>query len=212
MRDVAHHAGGVSFTLTGPGTSVAVSLPKPGTHLATNAAGVLTLLALEGFDVHEAARSLEAFSGVRRRYEVRAVVNDITIVDDYAHHPTEVAATITAASLSATGRVIAVFQPHRYTRTANLGPEFGAPLALADEVFVTDVYAAGEEPIIGVSGRLVAEAAGAEGARVTYVPRLSEIPDLVATTASEGDVVLLLGAGDITSIAGPVAQAIARPS
>ena len=212
MRDVAHQAGGVSFTLDGPGTSVAVSLPKPGTHLATNAAGVLTLLALEGFDVHEAARSLETFSGVRRRYDVRAVVNDITIVDDYAHHPTEVAATITAASLSATGRVIAVFQPHRYTRTANLGPEFGAPLALADEVFVTDVYAAGEEPIIGVSGRLVAEAAGAEGAKVTYVPRLAEVPDLVATTASQGDVVLLLGAGDITSIAGAVAQAIARPS
>ncbi len=208
VADIRHDGGGVAFMLDGPGTLIEVSLPKPGTHLAMNAAGVLVLLASAGFDPLEAARSLGDFSGVRRRYEVRARVDGVTIVDDYAHHPTEVEATIRAASLGGGGRVLAVFQPHRYTRTADLGPDFGAPLAVADEVIVTDVYSAGEEPIIGVSGRLVARAAEAAGADVRYVPRLTDVPEVVATRAAKGDTVLLMGAGDITSLAGPVARAI----
>jgi UDP-N-acetylmuramate--alanine ligase len=208
ITDLRHGSGRVAFTLVGPDARVDVELPKPGTHLASNAAGVLTMLALEGFDISLAASAMEGFSGVRRRYEIKADVRGVQVVDDYAHHPTEVAATIEAASLGSSGRVIAVFQPHRYTRTADLGPDFGAPLALADIVLVSDIYSAGEHPIIGVSGRLVAGAAEAAGADVTYVPRIIDLPEAIAAIAREGDTVLLLGAGDITTIAGPVARAI----
>jgi UDP-N-acetylmuramate--alanine ligase len=212
ITELDHGPSGVSFTLTGRGANTRVSLPKPGTHLASNAAGVLAMMAMQGYDVAAAASAMSGFSGVRRRYEVRAEVEGVTIVDDYAHHPTEVAATIEAAALGSAGRVIAVFQPHRYTRTADLGPEFGAPLAVADVVFVTDVYAAGEDPIIGVSGRLVANATEAAGGDVTYVPRISDLPDELAATVRPGDTVLLLGAGAITSIAGAVASAIGGSS
>jgi UDP-N-acetylmuramate--alanine ligase len=194
--------------LAGPDQHIEVRLATPGTHLASNAAGVLALLAQLDFKVEDASSALREFSGVRRRYEIRGRVSGVTIVDDYAHHPTEVAATIGAAATGTEGRVIAVFQPHRYTRTADLGPQFGEPLALADYVIVTDVYAAGEVPIIGVSGRIVSEAAVAAGADTTYVQNLTDVGAMVADLVEPGDTVLLLGAGDITSLAQPIALAI----
>ncbi|GMQ93478.1 MAG: UDP-N-acetylmuramate--L-alanine ligase [Acidimicrobiia bacterium] len=208
ITSLEHSGGGVGFTLVGPRGSTDVSLRKPGEHLASNAAGVLALLGESGYDVGAASRALEGFAGVRRRYEIRAKVGGVTIVDDYAHHPTEVAATVAAASVGSEGRVIVVFQPHRYTRTADLAPAFGAPLALADTVIVTDVYPAGERPMIGVSGRLVAEATEAAGGNVRFIPRLSDVADVVASDVRPGDILLLLGAGDITSIATDVAKAI----
>jgi UDP-N-acetylmuramate--alanine ligase len=208
IKDLGHHDGSVSFRLEGAAGTTDVTLPKPGEHLASNAAGVLALLAESGIDIESAAAGLSQFRGVRRRYEIAAIVDGITIIDDYAHHPTEVAATISAASVGSSGRVIAVFQPHRYTRTADLAPEFGAPLALADEVIVSDIYAAGERPIIGVTGRLVSQSVEAAGGRVVFVPRLADIPARVAASAVPGDVVLLLGAGDISSISRDVVLAI----
>jgi UDP-N-acetylmuramate--alanine ligase len=208
MSHLEHGGGGVRFRLEGGSEPVDVSLPKPGAHLASNAAGVLVALASIGFDLEAAAAALGGFRGVRRRYEIRAEVGGVTIVDDYAHHPTEVAATIEAASQGGAQRVIAVFQPHRYSRTADLGPRFGAPLALADEVIVTDIYPAGESPIIGVTGRIVAQSVEAAGRPARYVPRLADVPDAIVDIAAEGDTVLLLGAGDITSITGDVAGAI----
>lgn len=209
LSDLAHDSGGsMSFTLSGGAESVAVTLPKPGAHFAANVAGVLVLLAKNGYPLSEAAKALKTFSGVRRRYELRANVAGVSIVDDYAHHPTEVAATITAAKLGTAGKVVVVFQPHRYTRTASLGPAFGEPLALADQVVVTPIYAAGEIPIIGVSGRIVAQSAGAAGAEVSYVAQLGDVSSLVADSVEEGDTVLLLGAGDVTSLAAPLAAAI----
>lgn len=210
MTNLSHGDGGVAFALAGPKGAIDVSLPKPGSHLASNAAGVLAMLAELGHDLAGSAAALSTFEGVRRRFERMAEVGGIVIVDDYAHHPTEVAATIEAAVRAGNGRVIAVFQPHRYTRTADLGPDFGAPLALADEVIVTDVYPAGEEPIIGVSGRLVVQAVEAAGRKATYVERISEIPQLVTGLARDGDIVLLMGAGDITSVVGPLALALER--
>ncbi|MCL1588402.1 MAG: UDP-N-acetylmuramate--L-alanine ligase [Actinomycetia bacterium] len=208
ITDLKHDTGAVSFHLEGAGDSVDVMLPKPGEHLALNAAGVLALLGESGLDVAAAAAALGNFKGVRRRYEITAVVDGITIVDDYAHHPTEVAATIAAASTGSSGNVIAVFQPHRYTRTADLAPEFGAPLALADQVIVSEIYAAGERPIIGVTGRLVSQSVEAAGGNVSFVPRLTDIPVIIAASAQRGDVVLLLGAGDISSISRDVVLAI----
>ncbi len=210
--DHRHVEGGQEFDLVGPETNIEVALGKPGTHLASNAAGVLAFLSELQYEVGAAGTVLRDFPGVRRRFEVRGNVSGVTIVDDYAHHPTEVAAAIGAAALGTDGRVVAVFQPHRYTRTADLGPQFGEPLALADHVIVTDVYGAGEVPIIGVSGRIVAEASEAAGAPTTYVPSLSDVGEVVAGLVAPGDTVLLLGAGDITTVAQSVTLAIrARP-
>ena len=191
----------VSFTLRHGDAEVAVTVPRPGLHVARNAAGVLALLGELGFDVAGAAAGLASFGGVRRRFEVRARIRGITVIDDYAHHPTEVAATIAAARLGGPRRVVAVFQPHRFSRTAEHAGRFGAALATADRVVLTDVYAAGEAPVPGVSGRLVADAAIAAGAAVSYVPRRGDLAGVVAAEAQAGDLVLLMGAGDITLVA-----------
>ena len=209
ITDLEHGSGDVSFRLVGPaGEDQPVTVPLPGTHAARNAAGVLALLSIAGFDLAGAAAGLRDFRGVRRRFEVRGKVRGITVVDDYAHHPTEIGVTISAGRQGGWNRVLAVFQPHRYTRTANLGPEFGAPLAAADSVIVTDVYAADETPIPGVTGKLVAEAVAAAGGSVSYVPALSDVPGRVVAMARPGDLVLLLGAGDITGMAEPLLAAI----
>ncbi len=211
VRDVEHGAGAVKFRLTGPGgIDQPVRVPVPGVHSARNAAGVIALLTSAGYDPAGLADGLEDFRGVRRRFEVRGRVSGVTVVDDYAHHPTEIAATIAAGRLGGWERVWAVFQPHRYTRTANLAPDFGAPLAGADEVIVTDVYSAGEAPMPGVSGKLVAEAAAAAGGNVQYIPNLEDVPDHLLNGVRPGDVVLLLGAGDITGLAEPLLAKLQR--
>jgi len=200
IAGVAHGSGTVSFVLHGPDAAIPVRVPKPGLHVARNAAGVLALLGQLGFDVAAAAKGLARFGGVRRRFDIRGHIGGVTIVDDYAHHPTEVAATIAAASLGHAGRVVAVFQPHRFTRTAEHAAAFGRALAAAGKVFVTEVYAAGETPIPGVSGRTIVAAAGANGADVGYVPRRIDLAGIVAAEARPGDLILLMGAGDITLV------------
>jgi UDP-N-acetylmuramate--alanine ligase len=169
--------------------------------VARNAAGVLALVGELGLDVAGAAAGLSSFGGVRRRFEVRARIGGVTVVDDYAHHPTEVAATIAAARVGEPRRLVAVFQPHRFSRTAEQAGRFGEALAAADRVVVTDVYAAGEAPVPGISGKLVADAAVAGGASVEYVPRRGDLARAIAAQARAGDLVLLMGAGDITLVA-----------
>ncbi len=203
--DARHGAAGVRFRLEHAGDAYEVVVPRPGLHVALNAAGLLALLGEHGVDVAAAAVGLASFGGVRRRFEIKGRVAGITVVDDYAHHPTEVAATIAAARLAEPQRVVAVFQPHRYTRTAELAGEFGPALAGADLVVVSDVYAAGEPPIPGVTGRLVAMAAEAAGAEVIYVGRRSDIAAMVADLARRGDAIVMMGAGDITLVADEVA-------
>ncbi|MGI9647037.1 MAG: glutamate ligase domain-containing protein, partial [Acidimicrobiia bacterium] len=128
-------------------------------------------------------------------------IGGVGVVDDYAHHPTEVAATVAAARAQHDGRLIAVFQPHRYSRTEEHWQAFGPALAGADMVVVTDVYAAGEKPIPGVTGALIAQAAQAAGAEVVYVPLRSELAAGVSAVLAGGDLLLTLGAGDITGLA-----------
>ncbi len=212
VTDLEHARGTVSFRLAGPSGVTSVVVPRPGTHVALNAAGVLALLAELGYDVEAAGRGLSRFGGVRRRFDVRARIGGVTIVDDYAHHPTEIAATVAAGRLGGWDRVWAVFQPHRYTRTAELAPAYGAPLADADRVIVTDVYGAGEPPQPGVSGRLVAEAVAAAGGDVEYVPELADVPGRIGSLLSPGDLLLLLGAGDVNSLADPIAAWLEDPS
>lgn len=211
VSDVAHGSFSVSFTFTGPHGATRVTVPKPGDHVARNAAGALALVGEMGLDVEAAALGLVHFGGVRRRFEVRAAIDGLLVVDDYAHHPTEVRATITAATQGHSGAVVAVFQPHRFTRTAELGAELGWALSEATRAFVTDVYAAGEAPIPGVTGRVVADAAAAAGSTVRYVPRRQDLAAIVHADVGPGDLVLLLGAGDITLVADELAVLLTQP-
>ena len=201
IRDVSHRGTSVSFFLHHGDSFIPVTVPRPGVHIARNAAGVLALLAELGYDPAAAAGGLATFAGVRRRFEVKALVGGATVIDDYAHHPTEVAATLSAARLGSSGRVLAVFQPHRYTRTAELADQFGPALAAADLVVVSDVYAAGEAPEPGITGRLVADAASAAGAEVRYVHSRGDLATAVAAEVVDGDTVVVLGAGDVTLVA-----------
>ena len=147
-----------------------VTLNVPGEHNVVNATAVLALAAELGLDVGKCAAALESFRGARRRFEVLHASDLHVLVDDYGHHPTEIAAVIRTARDAGRGRVLLLFQPHRYTRTQALKEEFGRALALADAVVVTEVYPASEDPIPGVSGRLIADAASAAGcAHAIYI-------------------------------------------
>jgi UDP-N-acetylmuramate--alanine ligase len=161
---------------------------------------VLALLAELGYDPHMAAPGLARFGGVKRRFEHRGIVKGVKFIDDYAHHPTEVVATIAATRLQKPRRLWAVFQPHLYSRTEALYNEFGRALTGGDRVVVTDVYAARELPVAGVSGELVAQAARDAGANVLYVPHRAEIASTLAPLLTDGDLVLTMGAGDITHL------------
>lgn len=198
IEDLERKAPGSTFQLVGPIRSVEVELRQPGRHVALNAAGGLALLAELGHDLDALARGLAAFRGVGRRWEHRGTVGGVVLFDDYAHHPTEVRATLEAASGVAQGRLWAVFQPHLYSRTERLSDEFGAALSSADVVVVTDVYGAREAPVPGVTGELVANAARSAGAEVHYVPHRADLADFLLPRVSSGDLVLTMGAGDIT--------------
>ena len=201
IGEVDLSGGSVRFVLSGHGASVPVHVPQPGLHLARNAAGVVALLAEMGFDAAEVAAGLAGFAGIRRRFEYRGRIGDVRVIDDYAHHPTEIAATIAAARAHHDGRLIVAFQPHRYSRTEEHWRAFGRALAAADRAFVTDVYAAGEKPIPGITGELVADAARESGSDVHYVPLRSQLGAAVAAELEPGDLLLTLGAGDITGLA-----------
>jgi UDP-N-acetylmuramate--alanine ligase len=198
-------AGGPRTPLTGP---VDVEIAVPGRHNALNAAAAfaLTVQLGERLGVRpaDAAAGLAAYRGARRRMELKGAVGGVQVIDSYAHHPTELAADLDAArdALAAgdngAGRLIAVFQPHLFSRTRIFAAAFGAALDKADEVLVLDVYAAREDPEPGVSGRLVADAV--PGGRASFLPDAAAVPAAVAALAKPGDMVLTMGAGDVTAL------------
>lgn len=191
------------FTVVFPdGRAARCRLPKsPGRHNALNAAGVLGVVYAAGEDAVAAAEGLAAYSGVRRRFDLIGETAGVTVVDDYAHHPTEIKATLAAASDLDFSRIVALFQPHRYSRTESLAEEFGSAFFAADAVVVMDVYAAGEAPIPGVSGKLVSNAIEESGfaGQVSYVPDKGAAVTAVADIVKPGDLVLTMGAGDVTT-------------
>ena len=204
-------AASMQFTLESEMASLPVTVGQPGTHIATNAAGALALLAELGHDPAEAALGLTEFRGVRRRYEPRGTIAGVSMIDDYAHHPTEVAATIRAARRSTQGRLWAVFQPHLYSRTEALYAEFGQAFSGADQVVITDVFGAREAPRPGVTGELVADAAAARtDAKVSYVPHRADLAEFLAARVEAGDLVLTMGAGDITLIPAELSRLLAE--
>jgi UDP-N-acetylmuramate--alanine ligase len=182
-----------------------VRLHVPGAHNVLNAAAALTACVMMGLPREELARTLEDFQGAGRRFEVLGTTAaGATVVDDYAHHPTEGAATLAAARTLRPSRVVAVFQPHLYSRTRQLAREFGAALAAADVVCVLDVYPAREAAadFPGVSGLLVAEAAAdaAGGRRVLWLPAFADARPVLEGMLREGDLCLVLGAGNVVEL------------
>ncbi len=184
---------------------IEVSLSVPGAHNAINAAGALTASVLAGAQSAAAAAALAGFRGARRRFELLGeTAAGVPVYDDYAHHPTEVAAAISAARTLEPSRLVAVFQPHLYSRTRALGRELGAALAAADVPVVLPVYPARERPgdYPGVDGRLVAAAAADAGRRrpVAWLPSFGDARRFLAATLRPGDLCLLMGAGDIDAL------------
>jgi UDP-N-acetylmuramate--alanine ligase len=176
------------------------TLSVPGFHNVQNATAALATCALLDVDPAEAAPGLARFTGASRRFQILGKAAGVTVVDDYAHHPTELRATLAAARTQEARRVIVVVQPHRFSRTQLLGQELGRAAAASDIVVVTEVYGAGEAPVPGVSGRLVADAAASAGANVRYQPHLPDVIDDLAALVEEGDLVLTTGAGDVTQV------------
>jgi UDP-N-acetylmuramate--alanine ligase len=180
-------------------------LKVPGRHNLLNAAGALTAAIVLGAEPEAALEGLRSFGGVQRRFTLRGEADGVLVVDDYAHNPKKVAATVAAAREAYPDRrIVVLFQPHLYSRTLHLGEAFGSAFAGADVVIVTDVYGDREEPMPGVSGRIVSDAISRQRPddQVMYVPRLEEAAGFVAGFSQPGDIVLTLGAGDVTT-AGP---------
>jgi UDP-N-acetylmuramate--alanine ligase len=180
----------------------ALGLAVPGEHNRRNAATALAALDLAGVPAAEAAPVLARFEGVGRRFQVVGEAGGVTVVDDYAHHPSEIAATIAAARERGANRVLVLFQPHLYSRTRHLAAELGAALSAADAVCVTDVYPAREEPVAGVDGLLVVRAL-APGVPAGWAPTVEDGVRVVSSWARPGDLVLVVGAGDVER-AGPL--------
>ncbi|WP_086843390.1 UDP-N-acetylmuramate--L-alanine ligase [Amycolatopsis kentuckyensis] len=180
------------------GSELSVRVAVPGEHMALNAVAALLAGVELGAPVDGLVAGLAAFGGVRRRFEFKGRAGDVRVYDDYAHHPTEVAAQLHAVRTAAgSGRVIVVFQPHLYSRTKTFSAEFAAALSLADEVVVLDVYGAREEPEPGVTGALIADQVTAS---VHYEPAFDVAAPLVAGLAKPGDLVVTMGAGDVTQL------------
>lgn len=192
--------------------SATLRLVVPGVHNLRDAAAACCVAWRLGADLDRFLAGLAAFHGTARRFQTVAVVDGVRVIDDYAHHPTEIAATVAAArEVVGDGRIIACFQPHLFSRTRDFADDFGRELARADQVVVVDVYPAREQPIPGVTGELVAEAVRAHGGRVTYVPSLDDALDELAGTARCGDLVLTIGAGSVTGLGPRLAARLGQP-
>ena len=198
----------ITRTTAGESGPRTMRLSVPGRHMALNALGALLAAMQAGADPDVVLDALAEFEGVRRRFELVGVAAEVKVFDDYAHHPTKVSAALSAVRALAAesqGRAIVVFQPHLYSRTQTFAREFGAALSAADEVFVLDVFAAREQPIAGISGRSIAEHVRVP---VHYVPDFSAVAERVAAAAEPGDVVVTMGAGDVTLLGREILDAV----
>lgn len=175
-----------------------VEINVPGRHNVANSLAAVAVGLQAGLSIEQVAEGLAVFRGVKRRFQTKGRVDGVWVVDDYAHHPTEIFTTLQAARDTAPKRLICVFQPHRYTRTKFLRREFGGAFSKADIVVLTDVYAAGEQPIPGISGEVLKEEVEAQtGRSVTYIPDKANIARYLAEIVEPGDLVMTMGAGNI---------------
>ena len=197
--DIVHRQNMTKFTVLKDGKELgSIELQIPGVHNVQNALAATAV----GLELHvpfsKVKAGIEKFTGVFRRWEVKAELDGITVVDDYAHHPTEIKATLAGAKAGWRRRTVCVFQPHLYSRTRDFYDDFGRAFFNADVLIVTDVYPAREEPIQGVTGELIANAAKEVGHKqVHYVPEKKDVPGYLMTITRPGDMVITMGAGDI---------------
>ena len=209
LSSIESLGGSVRFVIEWNGDSLEAQLSVPGRHNAINAAGVFAVLVSMGFDAERSLRGIEQFAGTERRFELHAVVDGVSVYDDYAHHPTEVEAVLSAArTVVGSGRLIALQQPHLYSRTALMCAEFAEVLeALADVTVCLDVYGAREDPVPGVTGRLVTDKFENPD-HVFYEPEWDSAATRVAQIARPGDFVITLGCGDVYRIIPQVVDAL----
>jgi UDP-N-acetylmuramate--alanine ligase len=184
-----------------------MSLQVPGIHNVLNAGAALAMALVLGAPAAEALNGLASFHGTGRRFELKATVHGIRVIDDYGHHPTEIDVTLTAAKRYAgDGRVLVIFQPHRYSRTQAFMNEFARALSIADEVVLLEIYAASEAPITGITSETIA----AQMDHGRFIPNFLEASDWVIDNAKPGDVIITLGAGDVNSLAPIISDGLAR--
>jgi len=203
-ENVTFHANGSQFTLVWQGKVLGeIILPLPGRHNILNALGAAAVSLLEGIPYSGIAKALATFHGAHRRFQRHGEVAGIQVIDDYAHHPTELKATLAAArQIHPAGRIVAIFQPHRYSRTKQLIEEFSSAFDDADVLLLTDIYSAGEEPIDGIDGEyLQRKVNDCTGIQPIYIPKWQEIAEKSEPLLREGDLVLTLGAGSINQVA-----------
>ncbi|MGM9519483.1 MAG: UDP-N-acetylmuramate--L-alanine ligase [Phascolarctobacterium sp.] len=188
-----------------------VHLVVPGRHNVLNSMGAFVAAREMGIATEKILASLKKFGGAKRRFETKGKVEGVWIVDDYAHHPTEIGVTIKAALQTKPERLLCVFQPHRYTRTKLLFDEFCQSFQGCDELIIVDVYSAGEDPIAGVSSAKLAEGIkAATGQKVQYIPRLSKAEEYLQAQAQAGDLIMTIGAGDVFKIGEELVRELER--
>jgi UDP-N-acetylmuramate--alanine ligase len=190
------------FKSSGSLNKLAVKLNVLGHHNIKNSLAALSVCFGLGLDMKKAISILQYFTGVKRRFEKRGEKSGAAIFDDYAHHPTEVKATLESAALEKKERIITVFQPHRYTRLAILHDRFSESFTYTDILVITDVFGSDEQPIPGVTGKLLVDSLIEEGfnKKIAYIPKLPDVKDYLDANIRKGDIVLLMGAGDITRV------------
>jgi UDP-N-acetylmuramate--alanine ligase len=214
LSDVHPQGLAVSFAVTADHSPFGeifaqMTVHVPGRHNALNATAAFAAAVELGFAPPRVTAALARYQGARRRLELKGEADGVRVFDSYAHHPTELAADLRAArDIAAGGRVIAIFQPHLYSRTRFFAADFGAALGLADQAVVLDVYAAREDPEPGVTGRLVTDAV--PGGRALFLPDRTQVEPAIVRIAEPGDVVLTMGAGDVTALAPQLVKAIGR--
>jgi UDP-N-acetylmuramate--alanine ligase len=187
----------VKFALSYLGNRCELELSIAGSHNALNAAGAVCTMVGLGFDFEASAKAVEKFAGTERRFQLHGEQNGVCVYDDFAHHPTEVAAALQGArAVVGNGRLITVFQPHLYSRTRIFAQEFAEALALSDQVVITDVYAAREDPEPGVTGQTISSRFS-DSSKVHYVEHWENVPAKAASLAEPGDFVITMGCGDI---------------
>jgi UDP-N-acetylmuramate--alanine ligase len=185
-----------------------LKLAVVGEHNLLNALAAFAATSALGVAEEKVVNGLGAFTGTRRRFELKGEVSGIKVIDDYGHHPTELIVTLKAAkNLAQAGRVLVIFQPHRYSRTAAFANQFSQALSLADFTFLLEVYAASEKPLPGISSLLIAKNMSAQ--QVKFEPSMLQVVSDVAAMAKSGDVIITLGAGDVSSLGAPILQALA---
>jgi len=187
-----------------------LELSIPGKHNALNALAAVAAALELGQDFQHLKPALKNFPGAKRRFQVVAAAGGMTIVDDYAHHPTEIQVTISGARQFHPGRLVVVFQPHRYSRTKLLAEQFGGAFGLADLVVITDIYSAGENPLPEVSGELVYRAARDAGCNAIYIPSMAAAEEFIEASLQAGDLLITMGAGDIWKLGIQLAEKISR--